>query len=173
MWSDSASAAPLAFVRRSRAKARSFRSGGRSGSEAEVPIGRTADAPRRDAPVLLQKAEEFLRTAARAEGAGDRDAAMLASIHAAITANDAACVALLSKHSTDPDHQRAADLLETAGDRAPGAGQRAGQLRALLKQKNLVEYEARRASVAEARDALERATRFVSWARDVVGKASS
>ena len=119
-----------------------------------MPIGRTADSPRRDAPVLLQKAEEFLRTSVRAEEAGDRDAAMLASIHAAITANDAACVALLGKHSTDPDHQRAADLLETAGDRGPGAGQRAGQLRALLKKKNLVEYEARRASVAEARDAL-------------------
>lgn len=85
--------------------------------------------------MLLQKAEEFLRTSVRAERKGDRDAAMLASIHAAMTANDAVCVAL-------------------------------------LKKKNLVEYEARRASAAEARDALERATRFVSWARDVVGKAS-
>ena len=58
---------------------------------------------------------------------------------------------MLGKHSTDPDHQRAVDLLETVGDRAPNVGQRAPQLRALLKRKNLVEYEARRASDAEAR----------------------
>ncbi len=98
---------------------------------------------------------------------------MLASIHAAVAENDAVCVAMLGKHSTDPDHQRAVDLLETVGDRAPNVGQRAAQLRALLKRKNLVEYEARRASDAEARDALERATRFVSWARDVVAHAAS
>jgi hypothetical protein len=138
-----------------------------------MAIGRTADSPRRDAAVFLQKGEEFLRAAIHADEAGDEDTVMLASIHAAITANDAVCVALLGKHSTDPDHQRAVDLLESVGDRAPGIGQRAGQLRALLKRKTLVEYEARRASVAEARDALERATRFVSWARDVVGQASS
>lgn len=123
--------------------------------------------------MFLQKAEEFPRASIRAGEAGDQDAVMLASIHAAITANDAVCVAMLGKHSTDPDHQRAVDLLESVGDRAPGVGPRAGQLRALIKRKNLVEYEARRASVAEARDALERATRFVSWARDVIGQATS
>jgi len=81
--------------------------------------------------------------------------------------------ALLSKRSIDQDHQRAVDLLESVGERAPGVGIRAGQLRALLKKKNLVEYEARRASAAEARDAVERAARFVTWARDVVGQAAS
>jgi len=136
-----------------------------------VVIGRTANAPRRDASLFLQKAEEFLRASVRAGDAGDQDAVMLASIHAAITANDAVCVALLGRHSIDADHQRAADLLESAGDRAAGVAQRAGQLRALLKRKHLVEYEARRATAAEARDALERATRFVAWARDVVGHA--
>jgi hypothetical protein len=138
-----------------------------------VAIGQTADSPRRDAAAFLQKAEEFLRASIRAAEAADHDAAMLASIHAAIAANDAVCVALLGKRSTDKDHQRAADLLESVGDRAPAVGQRAGQLRALLKRKNLVEYEARRASAAEARDAVERATRFVSWARQVVGPAAS
>lgn len=98
---------------------------------------------------------------------------MLASIHAAITANDAVCVALLGKRSIDQDHQRAADLLESAGDRAPGVGAKATQLRALLKKKNLVEYEARRASAAEARDAVERAKRFVAWAREILGQATS
>ena len=138
-----------------------------------MAIGRTADAPRRDASAFLQKAEEFLRASVRAGEAGDHDATMLASIHAAITANDAVCVALLSKRSIDQDHQRAVDLLESVGERAPGVGIRAGQLRALLKKKNLVEYEARRASVAEARDAVERATRFVAWARDLVGRGAS
>jgi len=123
--------------------------------------------------VFLQKAEEFLRASVRADEAGDQDAVMLASIQAAIAANDAVCVALLGKRSTDQDHQRAVDLLESVGDRAPGVGPRAGQLRALLKKKNLVEYEARRASAAEARDALERATRFLTWAREVVGHAAS
>jgi hypothetical protein len=136
-------------------------------------IGRTADSPRRDASVFLEKAEGFLRASVRAAEAADHDAVMLAAIRAAITANDAVCVALLGKRSTDQDHQRSVDLLESAGDRAPGVGARAGQLRALLKKKNLVEYEARRASAAEARDAVERATRFVAWARDLVGGAAS
>src|SRR6266566_8003750 len=102
MSSDSASAAPLAYAKRSRAKASSSRSGGRSGGEPDVPMGRTADSPRRDASVYLQKAEQFLRAAVHAAEVGDQDAVMRASIHAAVAANDAVCAAMLGKHSTDP-----------------------------------------------------------------------
>ena len=132
-----------------------------------MPLGRTTDTPRRDAKTFLAKAEEFLRAAERAASAGDHDAALLAAIHSAMTANDAACATLLGRRSSDPDHQRAADLLESAGDRTPEVAQRARQLRSLLKKKNLVEYEARRATVAESHDALERAQRFVAWSREV------
>jgi len=133
-----------------------------------MPIGKTVTTRREDAPGFADKAEEFLRSARRALESGDHDAAMLAAIHAAITANDAACTALLGVRSADPEDQRAVDLLETIGDRAPDLAARARQLSALLKKKNLVEYEARRATAAEAREAVDRADRFVSWARGVV-----
>lgn len=135
-----------------------------------MPLGRTTDTPRRDAKAFVAKAEEFLRAAERAASAGDHDAALLAAIHTAITANDAVCATLLGRRSSDPDHQRAADLLESAEERVPEVAQHARQLRSLLKKKNLVEYEARRATAAESRDALERAQRFVAWCHVVVDR---
>ena len=133
-----------------------------------MPLGRTTDTPRRDAKTFIAKAEEFLRAAERAAAAEEHDAALLASIHAAMTANDAVCATLLGRRSSDPDHQRAADLLESADERVPEIIQRARQLRSLLKKKNLVQYEARRATAGESTDALERAQRFLAWSRDVV-----
>jgi HEPN domain-containing protein len=38
----------------------------------------------------------------------------------------------------------------------------------LIEKKNSVEYEGRRASASEATQAVERAERIVTWARDVV-----
>lgn len=51
---------------------------------------------------------------------------------------------------------------------AAEARTKAGQLRALIKKKNVVEYEARRATIKEAADAVERAGRIVEWVRTVV-----
>lgn len=92
-------------------------------------------------------------------------------IHAAISGTDAATVALASVRSTDPDHQRAADLLEEVVGSSPEGRERARQLRTLLARKNTVEYESRKASVKDAREGVERAGRIVDWDKEVLAKA--
>ncbi|MDO8506630.1 MAG: HEPN domain-containing protein [Candidatus Limnocylindria bacterium] len=133
--------------------------------------GRAVVVRRREARTLLAKAEEFLGAARRASEVGAHDATLLASVHAAIMANDAICVALLGLRSSDADHARAVDLLESAAQLEDGVALRARQLRALLEAKSPVAYEARRATSAEGRDGLERAARFVDWAELVLARA--
>lgn len=132
--------------------------------------GRTTEVPRREASILVAKAQEFLTAASVAAAAEQHDAALLTAVHAAIVANDGVCVALLGRRSADPDHQRAVDLLESAAEHEEDIAVRARQLRSLLAKKNFVAYEARRATAAEARDGIERATRFVAWAVDVLAR---
>jgi len=123
---------------------------------------------RAQAASYLGKAEEFLRSAERAAAASDHDAAMLNAIHAAISATDAVTVSLAGVRSTDPDHQRAADLLTEVAGASRQVEAQARQLRELLSRKNAVEYESRRARASESVDALKRASRLVAWARGVV-----
>jgi hypothetical protein len=99
------------------------------------------------------------------------DAAMLNAIHAAISATDAVTVALAGQRSADPDHGRAADLLDEVGGGSSEVSAHARQLRQLLARKNVVEYESRRAAAGEAMDAVKRADRLVAWATGVVGAA--
>jgi hypothetical protein len=124
--------------------------------------------PRNQAPQFLAKAVEFASAARGSLERGDRDAAMLNAIHAGICAADAVCVALAAQRSTDPDHARAADLLEEVAASSSDVKERARQLRRLLAKKNAVEYESRRATSREASDATDRAERLIGWAKEVV-----
>lgn len=127
--------------------------------------------PRTQARDHLAKAQQFAAAARSALDLEQRDAALLNAVHAAITAADAATVVLAGERSADADHLRAADLLEHVARAADEARTKAGQLRALIKKKNVVEYEARRATVKEARDAVERAGRIVEWVQTIVERA--
>ena len=132
---------------------------------------KTAQVRRGEAKLYLDKAVQFIEQARSGLDSGRNDAALLDAIHAAISGTDAATVALAGVRSADPDHQRAADLLEEVAASAPEARERVRQLRALLARKNAVEYESRKASAKDARDGVERAGRIVDWAKDVVAKA--
>jgi len=59
-----------------------------------------------------------------ADRAEEHDASLLMSVHAAIAANDAICVALLGFRSSEPDHERAVDLLESAAHLEEDVGTR-------------------------------------------------
>jgi HEPN domain-containing protein len=133
--------------------------------------GKTTQVRRGEAKLYLDKAVQFLEQARSGLDAGRNDAALLDAIHAAISSADAATIALAGVRSTDPDHRRAADLLEEVAASAPEVRERARQLRALLTRKNTVEYESRRASVKDARDGVERSGRIVDWAKEVLAKA--
>ncbi len=123
---------------------------------------------RREASLYLAKAEQFVEQAQVARESSRHDAAMLNSIHAAISAADAVAVALSGRRSADPDHQRAVDLLEEVGGRSESITIQVRQLRALLAKKNAVEYESRRATAKEAAEAVARAVRIVEWVGETV-----
>ncbi len=133
--------------------------------------GKTAAVRRGEARLYLGKADQFLEQARVALDALRYDAALLNAIHAAISGTDAVTVALAGRRSTDPDHQRSVDLLEESATSAPEIRERSRQVRALLAQKNTVEYESRPASAREARDGVERAGRLVEWAREMLAKS--
>lgn len=132
---------------------------------------KTVETPRSEAHLYLAKAEQFSAEAIAAIKNSRNDAAMLNAVHAAISATDAVCVALSGRRSGDPDHQRAADLLQEIGGGSKGIASHVRQLRMLIAKKNVVEYESRRASAKEATEAVQRAERFVSWARQTIEAA--
>ena len=134
-----------------------------------MPKGKTAQVRRGEARLYLEKAIQFLEQARSGLDANRNDATLLDAIHAAISAADASTIALGGVRSTDPDHQRVADLLEEiAGSEGR---ERARQLRGLLARKNSVEYESKKASAKDARDGVERAGRIVEWARELLANA--
>jgi HEPN domain-containing protein len=133
--------------------------------------GKTSQVRRGEARLYLDKAVQFIEQARSGLDADRNDAALLDAIHAAISGTDAVTIALAGVRSTDPDHQRAADLLDEVVASAPESRGQARQLRALLARKNTVEYESRKASVKDARDGVERAGRLVDWAKEVLAKA--
>ncbi len=104
-----------------------------------MAAGKTTAVSRSQARLYLSKAEQFIEQARVAFDAGRYDAAQLDAIHAAISGADAVTVALVGRRSTDPDHQRAADLLEEAAASSPEVRERSRQLRARLARKNAVE----------------------------------
>ncbi|MGH2554829.1 MAG: HEPN domain-containing protein [Actinomycetota bacterium] len=136
-----------------------------------TPAGRRIAVARYQAASHLAKAVQFLDAARSASESSHHDATLLNAIHAAISATDAVCIALAGMRSTDPDHLRAADLLDEIAGKTGAVGAHARQLRQLLSRKNVVEYESRRATLREGTDALARATRLLDWARDVVTSA--
>src|SRR2546422_6838324 len=136
-----------------------------------MPKVKVALMSRDHAPTYFRKASEFCAAAASALAAERHDAALLCAIHAGISAADAVCVALGGRRSMDPDHQRAVDLLEEVGARTPEMRTKRQQLRGLLALKNLVEYETRAATAAEAADGAKRCERLVDWARSELANA--
>ena len=132
---------------------------------------RSQPTDRAHARTYLGKANQFLAAARAAQSARHYDAGLLLAIHSGMSSGDAVAVALAGLHSKDPDHLKAADLLETIAAQSADIRTRAGQLRALLKMKNTVEYEDRRATSAEAADGLKRAERLADWAAIEVTRA--
>ncbi|MEO7804551.1 MAG: HEPN domain-containing protein [Actinomycetota bacterium] len=133
--------------------------------------GKTVKRPRSEALLYLAKAKQFRAEAISAIETIRNDAAMLNAVHAAISATDAVCVALAGRRSSDPDHQRAADLLQEIGGKSSDITRNVKQLRMLLAKKSVVEYESRRASTKEATEAVNRANRFVDWVDQTIQDA--
>lgn len=130
---------------------------------------RTRPATKADSRAFLSKAVEFLAGMEDALVESRFDAAGLAAIHAGISAGDAVLAYRGGISSAGQDHRAAVDLLQrTLGDASATPSR---HLKRLVDKKNLVEYEQRRLTKAEALDLAEHARRFVSWAIEQVPRA--
>lgn len=129
-----------------------------------MPSVKVVQVERHRAAHFLAKATQFCEGAREQFDSEHYDAALLLAVHAGITGMDAVCVALGGRRSVDQNHLRAADLLEAAGRNAAPFVEQANKLRALIGQKNRVEYEDKRASRKDASDAVTRCERLVAWA---------
>jgi|SRR5215471_2863834 len=129
-----------------------------------APPGKRVRSSPATAANFLAKAEQFLAEGKEALTSQHFDSALLLAIHSAISANDAATSHIGQVRSTDPDHLRAADLLQSV----TGDGDRARQLRGLIGLKNEVEYQSARTSAKAAADGIARTERFVGWVRELL-----
>lgn len=135
-------------------------------------VGRqgTRSVSRREARRFLAKAEEFVGAAEAAFAASRYSASGLAAIHAGISAADAVTARRLLVVSSAPDHLQAVRLLRGCLENGlPMNTER--QLVGLLKMKNEVEYSGQAVTVEKARVMVDQATRFVAWARSIVGES--
>jgi HEPN domain-containing protein len=113
----------------------------------------------------LAKAEEFLAAASSELGAGRSIAATSLAIHAAISAADAVTGARTGRRAAGQDHDEVRALLRDAGKDGADLEKDLGRL---LPVKTKTEYEPEDVSRAEAKRAVERASRCVAIARRVV-----
>ncbi len=115
----------------------------------------------------LRKAESHLATALEVQTLERWDTAVLLSVHAGISASDAACAAMAGVRSAGQSHMDQVKLIRQVFPGDHEADRAAGQLADLIDKKNTVEYEARRCDSHDANVAVKRAERLVNWARKV------
>jgi HEPN domain-containing protein len=132
---------------------------------------RTVQVSEAEAKVFLDKAKQFMESAEDAAVKGNWDAAAHNAVHCAISANDALLGARHGLRSAGQSHKDAATLLaekEGTGD----ARKNAARFLKIVNKKNLVQYEGRSMTEAEARALMLDASRFFEWAmsRPGVGK---
>ena len=122
----------------------------------------------------LGLAEEYLKAASRSLEEGLPNAAASAAVHAAICANDAICLARLGKRPHGETHGAAVGMLlqacrGTQCEKAASVHSR--QLEQVLAIKTDAEYSGVALARKRAQTAVQQASRFVTWAREVVVEA--
>lgn len=123
----------------------------------------TRNVGKSSAAIYLAKSRQFSRAMTDSLSNGDWDAAGLGAVHCAISANDAVLVLAKGIRSTSSRHEDSVALLESLVS-APGVKNSVSHLKRLVAKKNVIEYEDRMFRESEARDAVKRASRFLTWA---------
>lgn len=117
------------------------------------------------AAIYLSKAEQFYRTMKEAQENEDWDAVGLNAIHCVISANDALLGTLYGFRPAGGSHIEAAELLGQ-NEQGEQSKRNIARLDRMIKKKNLVEYEGRSITAAEARKLTTDTDRFLDWVRD-------
>ncbi len=110
---------------------------------------------------FLAKAKDFASMLDLALEQGKWNSAGLQAVHAVISASDAVIVYYGGVRSAELDHREVVGLLhDIIGEAATTAGRHVTRV---IAKKNLVEYERRSITQAEAREMAEHAKRFLEW----------
>ena len=130
---------------------------------------RTVKVTEAEASVFLNKAEQFMESAIDALAKGNWDAAAHNAVHCAISANDALLGARHSLRSSGQSHKDAATLLAQK-EGTEDARKNAARFLKIISKKNLVQYEGRSMSEAEARALMVNSTHFFEWSRSKINR---
>jgi len=110
---------------------------------------------------FLAKAKDFASLLDYTLAEGKWNSAGLQAVHAVISASDAVIVYYGGVRSVELDHREVVGLLhDIIGEAAAAAGRHVSRV---IAKKNLVEYEGRSITQAEAGEMAEHAKRFLEW----------
>lgn len=115
----------------------------------------------------LKKAQDFFDAMHQAYLSSNWNAAGLAAVHCAISANDALLVYFRGVRSTSDNHLDAIELLRGCQE-IDGIEEMVSHLRRIIGKKNLIEYEARQFFRPEAQEAIKHTERFYNQARTLL-----
>lgn len=117
--------------------------------------------------VYWGKATEFRQVMRFAADQGFLSAAGLNAVHCLISTTDAVLVYRQRIRSVGEGHLETVELLRKDSE-LPEIGKATGHLRKGLAKKNLVAYEDRELTPAEARELVDHAERLYSWAAAIL-----
>lgn len=130
---------------------------------------RTVKVTEPEAGVFLKKAEQFMESAQDTLAKGNWDAAAHNAVHCVISANDALLGSRHGLRSSGQSHKDAATLLvEKEG--TEDARRNAARFLKIISKKNMVKYEGRLMSEAEARALMLDSTRFFEWSKSRINR---
>jgi len=125
---------------------------------------RTTEISRTAYVTFMQKAEQFLKTAAVCFKSGDYNASAANAVHACISASDALCARHLGKRASGEKHSDAVNLIKTikSSDDFTNNAVRFGRVLAI---KSLAEYEERLVFKNDSETVLKNAEKFLEFVR--------
>jgi len=117
---------------------------------------------------FLAKASDFAFMMDFSLDEGKWNSAGLQAVHTVISASDAVIAYYGGMRSAELDHREVVGLLQDVmGETAAAAGKHVARV---IARKNLVEYEERLLTQAEAREMAEHARRFLKWTTGMLPK---
>lgn len=125
---------------------------------------KTRQEDRSAANEYLKKAADNYEQMLSALNASNWNATATLAIQCAISSADAICVQEKGLRSVSQDHLDVCDLM--AGLPLESAQEKAKQLRKVIAQKNLIQYESRSVRKAEAEDIAKITTRIYQWVKE-------
>jgi hypothetical protein len=121
-----------------------------------------------DYVIYLKKAKEFYQIMYKAEKEESWNAVGLNGVHCVISLIDAILVKYSGIRSSEVEHMKAIDLLNSSvANTIKDITQKSQTARRVIAKKNLIAYENREFIKSEALDMIKQVQRFYEWANSI------